>query len=53
MANGMSNWNVKTINPDGLLKGTPVDGFVKEASVTKNGNFIKIFNEAGVLNKLI
>lgn len=49
VANGMSDWNVKTISPDGLLKGTPIDGFIKDASVTKNGNFIKLFNEGGVL----
>ncbi|WP_165749353.1 hypothetical protein [Cellulophaga sp. Z1A5H] len=45
----MSDWSVKTINPDGLLKGTPVDGFVKEVSVAKNGDFIKIFNKGGIL----
>ena len=49
VAQGMSNWDVKTINPEALIKGSPVNGFVKDASIVKNGDFIKLFNEGGVL----
>lgn len=48
IANDMNIWSVKTtISADKLIKGAPVDGFYKNASVNKNGKFIKLFSENG------
>ncbi|MEO9533066.1 MAG: fibronectin type III domain-containing protein [Crocinitomicaceae bacterium] len=48
-ANGMSEWAIKSVHPDALIHGSPVNGFSKDAIVSKNGNFIKIYNESGIL----
>ena len=49
VAKDMSDWSVKAINPKARIKGPKINKFRKEASVTNNGDFIKLFNEEGIL----
>lgn len=50
VAKGMNNWLVKT-NPNvtSLVKGNDIVNFRKGKSVTKKGDFIKLYEESGVL----
>ncbi len=45
----MSDWTVKSINENALIKGDQVEGFDLSAKVVKKGDFIKIYNESGII----
>jgi len=48
-ARKLGEWSVKAISPSNLIQGEQILGFVKDKTVSKTGDFIKLFQENGVL----
>ncbi|MBE0393692.1 hypothetical protein [Flavobacterium sp. PL002] len=49
VAKGMDGWDIKAIGDKALIKGSNVENFKVEKSLTKNGDFIKLYSESGIL----
>ncbi|OCB74411.1 hypothetical protein [Flavobacterium crassostreae] len=48
-AKKMDGWSIKAIGNEALIKGSRIEDFDVKSSITKNGDFIKLYSESGIL----
>ncbi|OCB74408.1 hypothetical protein [Flavobacterium crassostreae] len=49
VAKNMDGWSIKAIGNEALIKGSRIEDFDVKSSITKNGDFIKLYSESGIL----